>query len=29
LMVESLQPTTMSITMVGTGLEGVTFGLLF
>jgi hypothetical protein len=29
LMVESLQPTTMTITMVGTGLEGVSFGLLF
>jgi Tfp pilus assembly protein PilV len=29
LMVQSLQPTTMTITMVGTGLEGISLGLLF
>jgi hypothetical protein len=29
MMVESLQPTSMSITMVGTGLEGISLGLLF
>ena len=29
LMVEALQPTTMTITMVGTGLEGISLGLLF
>jgi hypothetical protein len=29
LMVESEQPTSMTITMVGTGLEGISFGLLF
>jgi hypothetical protein len=29
LMVESGQPTSMTITMVGTGLEGISFGLLF
>ncbi|MGC1238377.1 MAG: hypothetical protein WA860_06270 [Acidimicrobiales bacterium] len=29
LMVEALQPTSMTITMVGTGLEGISLGLLF
>jgi Tfp pilus assembly protein PilE len=29
LMVEALQPTTMTVTMVGAGLEGISIGLLF
>jgi hypothetical protein len=29
LMVESLEPSAMTITMVGTGLEGISLGLLF
>jgi prepilin-type N-terminal cleavage/methylation domain-containing protein len=29
MMVEALQPTSMTITMVGTGLEGISLGLLF
>lgn len=29
LMVEALQPSSMTITMVGTGLEGISLGLLF
>jgi hypothetical protein len=29
MMVESLQPKTLSITMIGTGLEGISLGLLF